>query len=55
MSAHFWTVQKVAENKVIVLFNGDDTSHESIASVDVQPFDCDERDEFVQVLLTPAK
>ena len=55
MSAHFWTVQKIAENKVIVLFNGNDIGHGSVTSVDVPPDDSDEQDEFVKVLFSPAK
>ena len=51
----FWTVQKVVENKVIVLFNGNGIGNGSIASVDVPPDDSKERDEFVKVLYTSAK
>ena len=50
MSECFWTVHKFDENKAIVLFNGNDIGHGSIASVDVPPDDSDQRDEFVKVL-----
>ena len=55
MSACYWTVQKTAENEVIVLFNGIDVGHGSITSVDVPPDDSDERDEFVKVLFSPPR
>ena len=51
----FWTVQRVVENKVFVLFNGNGIGNGSIASVDVPPYDSNERHEFVKVLYTSAK
>ena len=55
MSEYFWTVLKLEENEAIVLFNGENFGHGSIASVDVPPANSDERDEFVKVLYTPIK